>query len=1054
METGALAKEYVFNKNFTLLTRIMTTYQPNTDEFVMPVSQHVRDFYQVDIRELKNIQGRRVAVVSFTPMEEISVPAMEGEVLIDIDSYEILKLDGFIQSDHLEMIGLNNPHGSWENHVLEVEIAYKPLDNDLYLDYITLTQSFDYYIDNVYRHSVKTSSFFTYYEYYTPDKFKRLGGRLIRYGRRDREILDRIGYNRRFWEDNPVVKRTPVEEEIIASFEAQNAFGTIYLNDRDHVQLEKDDLDLDPFIQQIKIDLRKSKLPTTGEKVYLHTDRPYYASGEDIWFNAYIVNQATHVPSDFSDVLYVDLISPEGDILVKKRLHVRDAYSNGNIILDENYSTGRYRIRAYTNWMKNYDAEFFFDRELCIYNTKQVLNSTLPTHPGSIDFDVQFLPEGGHLIHGIPSQIAFKAVDQTGSGIDISGKILNESGEQVAEFQTRHDGMGSFFILPQFGVRYTALVSYNNQERTFKLPEPQLSGYTFSINNLKEKNIQILVKSSADLDDSEFYIIGQTRGVLYHREKGLITRGSAVINIPKAKLPAGIFHITLFDTTLNPRCERLVFINTDNDIFVNMETENEVLRSRDKIKLEFEFTDEFDRSIRNTRFSVAVTDAGHLVKPNTGENIMTNLLLSSDLKGKISNPGYYFMDDDRDTKIALDLVMLTHGWRRFTWKEIFNHSLAETSYSHENGINISGTAYLEGTRREFSNSYINFMSANPEYPGYWSTTTDHMGSFQLRNMIMPDTIPVLTISLNEKGNPVNIDIEMDSLHPFPAKLKNYQRYPPSVSADVLYYLNHFEEKERIEEAYEFSDRIVMKEIEIRGERYDNTIYGEPDHVIEMNDQLRAFTDIFQIIQGRVPGVMVTGQGLQTNIRIRGITSIMGSNEPLFVIDGVPVNSAFSSSAAYQADSLAPVGSSDINSMIMSISPQQVDRIEILKGAATTASFGLRGANGVILIYTRRGLDHIDNTRSQGYEGIRLPGFSYVKEFYSPSYDVPEEEHVIPDKRTTLYWNPSVVTNNLGKAEVEFFNSDDARTLQVEIQGVTDFGDPIYSILNVGADLLK
>ena len=1060
METGSLAKDYVFNKNFTLLTRLMTPYQPQTDIFVMPVNPQVRDLYDVDIKGLKNIQGKKVAVIDFMPKEEITIPAMEGEILIDIDTYEILKLDGFIRNDHLEMIALNNPHGSWKNHLLEVEIAYKPVEDKLFLDYITLTQSFDYYIDDVYRHPVKTSSFLSYYEYYTPDKFKRLGGRILRYGRGDREILDRIGYNKRFWEDNPVVLRTPVEEDIIESFEAQNAFGTIYLNDREMVQLEKDDLDYDPFIQQIKIDLRGSKLPSVGEKVFIHTDRPYYASGETIWFNAFLVNLATHVPINISGVLYVDLISPAGDILINKRLDVQDAYAEGNLVLDETFPSGRYRLRAYTNWMKNYDPEFFFDQELCIYNAEQELNSTVSRHTESGDFDVQFFPEGGHLIHGISSQIAFKAVDSSGWGIDITGTVNNGSGGKITEFETRHDGMGSFFLLPQAGVEYRVVVNFKGQEKTIKLPESLLSGYTFSINNLRDKNIQILVKSSPDLNGTEFYLIGQTRGIVYHREKGVIGKSSAVINIPKAKLPAGIFHITLFDASLIPRCERLAFIDDGSTVNVDMETENEVLVSRGKTKLKFELTDPFDRSIRNTRFSVAVTDAGQIIKPVTGENIMTYLLLNSDLTGTISNPGYYFQNEDRDTKIALDLIMLTHGWRRFTWKEIFDHTLSETTYSHESGINLSGMAFLEGTKNKLKYSYINFMSIKDTYPGFWSTTTDLEGVFQLKNMQIPDTIPVISISINEKGRPVNIDIKIDSVNPYPAKMKKYHENKPVVDEDIINYLNRFTEKTKIEETFDFPDRIVMKEIEIRGERYNNTIYGEPDNVIELDDHLRSYTDLFQVIQGRVPGVMVTGQGLEASIRIRGTSSIMGSNEPLFVIDGIPVNSmTFSSSSFSSGDSLAGAsngqgsGSSNVNSMLMSISPQNVDRIEILKNASA-AAFGIRGANGVILIYTRWGNDRTTKSRTEGYEGIRLPGYSYVKEFYSPSYDVPKEEHIIPDKRTTIYWNPSVTTDNLGRAEIEFYNSDDAKTVQVEIQGVTDFGDPISTTLEVGQNLLK
>jgi TonB-dependent SusC/RagA subfamily outer membrane receptor len=575
-----------------------------------------------------------------------------------------------------------------------------------------------------------------------------------------------------------------------------------------------------------------------------------------------------------------------------------------------------------------------------------------------------------------------------------------------------------------------------------------------TVNNLKDKNIQIMVKSSPDLNDSEFYLIGHTRGMIYHREKNRINGGIAMIDIPKSKIPAGIFHITLFDENQVPRCERLVFIDNDAGIFVHEKTDNEVLRSREKIKIKLELTDQFDREIRDTRFSVAVTNAAHLKKPATDENIESYLLLTSDLKGNIHHPGYYFLNDDRDTQVALDLLLLTHGWRRFTWQEIFDGSLAETPYSHETGINLNGQAYLEGTKNPLKNAYINLMSIKDEYPGYWSTVTNQDGSFELRNLEIPDTLSVVSISLNDKGKSVNVDLEMEPLKNFPAGRKDFQDFTPQVNDDVLHYLNRYEERIRIEESYQFTERIVLKEIEIRDTREIHKIYGEPDAVIEMDDQLRTFTDIYQIIQGRVPGVMVTGQGMNSSIRIRGINSISSGTDPLIVVDGLPVNNAMITADSVSGGNSSAGETSGINSILLSISPNDVERIEILKSGASAAAFGVRGANGVIAIYTRRGLEDDAGSRSRGFEGILLAGYSYNREFYSPAYDVPREEHAMPDKRTTLYWDPAVKTNNLGQAEFEFFNSDDARSLEVEVQGVTDFGDIINYTFPVGMDLVK
>ena len=112
----------------------------------------------------------------------------------------------------------------------------------------------------------------------------------------------------------------------------------------------------------------------------------------------------------------------------------------------------------------------------------------------------------------------------------------------------------------------------------------------------------------------------------------------------------------------------------------------------------------------------------------------------------------------------------------------------------------------------------------------------------------------------------------------------------------------------------------------------------------------------QMLQGRVAGVqMVTNNGEPgggAQIRIRGGTSISGSNDPLYVVDGVPLqNQTASPGAAGVADIPAALSRSSLNS----ISPNDIESITVLKDASATAIYGSRGANGVVLIQTKRGV---------------------------------------------------------------------------------------------------
>lgn len=1057
MKTETPSDNFVFNKNFTLLTRLATMFQPETDTYIMPVNSMASAYFDAKVKELRNVEGRKIAVVDFKPLKQLKQPAMEGEIMIDIDTYEILKLHGVIRSDKLNIVALTNSEGYWKNYVLGIDIAYKPMDDDLYLDYISVNQTFDYYLNNQFDHKVSTNSYLTYYEYYHPEKFKRLGGRLIRYSKSDREILDKVGYNKRFWNENPVVKRTPIEEQVISSFESVRAFGSIYLNDRNQIQLEKDDLENDPFVQEIAIKLKGTKLASLGEKVYLHLDKPFYANGETIWFNAFIVNAASHIPINISGVLYVDLISPEGNIIRHKRLKIEDAYADGEFEIPEDLTTGRYRLRAYTNWMKNYDAEYFFDKPLNIYNSKQVLEQNYYPAIENKDFNVTFFPEGGNLVYDIPSQVAFKAVDDQGESIEIQGKIVDESGNQVAEFETRHDGMGSFFIIPQTGKKLTAEINALDTTKEFELPHPLSQGLEMAVNNLKDKDIQILIKTSPSYYNSRFYLIGQTRGIIYHRQEGNFARGSAVLNIPKSKLPDGIFQITLFDSNHLPVCERLVFINNGEKVFSKINDDKQIIRARDPVTLTMEFKDQFGRALKQTRFSVAVTDAGHLLKNQEDENIMTNLLLTSDLKGTIRNPGYYFINDDRETKIALDLVMLTHGWRRFSWEKILSDTTYVIRYSHESAINLQGMVYRLNRDEPVTNAFLDFISVDNDFRGYWFTTIDNRGQFEMKGLEIPDTLKVIAKSLDDKGKPVDVDLSIQYPRPYPCEQLAYQQYPAMVNDDIIHYLNQDSERKLIDKSYNFSDRIVLKEVVIKDQKYRNPLYGTPDAVIKNDESMNSFTDIFQMMQGRVSGLFITGFGLDAKISIRGISSFSSDNTPLFVVDGIPIVS-FSRNISSQSDTTG-TGTSDvdlnsINSILMTINPRDVDRIEVLKNPGSTGAFGVRGGNGVILIYTKKGVDTEIESKSKGFNEFRLPGFSIVKKFYLPDYSRKTEENIKPDRRTTVYWNPDVTTNNLGEATINFYNSDVAGILQVEIEGVSNYGDPVHVLQLIGANMIK
>jgi len=265
------ADSFIYNKNFTLMVRLLTIVQPKTEDLIMPVSENVREEYDLKLEQILSVNNRKLAQIRFTKKDYIRKPAMEGTISIDVDTYSILKINGTITNDDLKFITLKGENGSWKNYRVSFEIGFKSLDDDvLALEYMRLGQNFDYYFKGFFANKVETRSFLSYYEYYTPPKRKKLGGRLLRFNKRDSDVLDNIGYNQSFWDENIIVKRTPIETEVISAFEEERAFGSIYLNNKNQLVLEDYEVDNDPFIVRSREQLKGYDLPGNGEKVYLH----------------------------------------------------------------------------------------------------------------------------------------------------------------------------------------------------------------------------------------------------------------------------------------------------------------------------------------------------------------------------------------------------------------------------------------------------------------------------------------------------------------------------------------------------------------------------------------------------------------------------------------------------------------------------------------------------------------------------------------------------------------------------------------------------------------
>ncbi len=728
------------------------------------------------------------------------------------------------------------------------------------------------------------------------------------------------------------------------------------------------------------------------QKVYVHLDKQTYQAGEILWFKVYFLDAVTHVPSSYSNTLIVDFVNSFGHTIMTRLIKIKDGYAHGEFSILDTIPTGLYELRAYTNWMRNFGDDFFFHCQINVLNPEfsenlyrdaKLANKKLKRQSvrksGKTDF--QFFPEGGWLINGIESRVAFKAINDLGLGVDVHGEVFNKKGTSITEFRTDYQGMGDFTFKPEPNEKYYAIIYLDNDRKEkITFPEPLSAGYTLSTDN--RSNEEIIIKIRSTFNDPEVVIIGHTRGQIHYSNTLRLKSGQAEIKIPTNLFPTGILTLTLFDQVSEPQCERLVFVNHHDQLNIDLETDKETYGSRQKITLEIDVRDHENNPVASN-FSLAVSDQeSNIISSDFYSDISSYLLLVSDLKGRIQNPDYYFEKNTPETRHALDWLMMTQGWRRFVWDNVVKSIPLKIDYSVEKGLTAQGKITREFFNLPLKNIPVT-LTVQSGYNDVYNARTNEKGKYLFN---LPDYEDTLNIEITAKraSGRKNLVIHLDETESPKSDIlyTSYTKEMPITGTNIF---RPYEEPEKDPESPTLQG-----------------IHGKPDNVIYVNDQLANYPSVFDIIKGRVPGVMVTGN----SILIRGVNSFVLSTEPLYLIDDIPVDAT----------------------AVESLNPHDIERIEVIKGPSASI-YGSRGANGVIAIYTKRG-----KFMKKGVLNFQMLGYHHPKEFYSPKYGT-EFDYLYPDDRITLFWAPSIITDSLGHAETVFYSSDRKGVFDVRLQGV-------------------
>ncbi|WP_240186960.1 TonB-dependent receptor plug domain-containing protein [Pedobacter nanyangensis] len=847
------------------------------------------------------------------------------------------------------------------------------------------------------------------------------------------------------------------------------------------------------------------------EKVYLHLDKPYYAVGDNIWFKAYTINAKTGLPSTISGLLYVELINEKDSVTKQLKLPMRSGITWGDFRLTDSLSEGNYRIRAYTQWMRNAGAEFFFDKTIKIGNlwankvftkssnvlsiennqekisttiqftdkqnvpytncqvnyevklgqktiergksitnsqgeivinainkqpgtlksgsiianitlpNKQVIGKEIPLKTTSRDIDVQFFPEGGKLVENLPNKVGIKAINSNGLGEFATGVITTNDGTEISQFETNKLGMGSFFLNPVAGQGYRANLTFaDGTKKTVNLPTAEKSGLVLSVSNIDSTKMSVKVYISEDLlNKDEYNLIAQHNGVTYFSSKIASSKQVVALTVPKDSLPSGIVQISLLSSSFAPLNERIVFVNNLKDkIELAPENLNPTYGKRAKVDLSLAATNN-NKPVQGS-FSVAVTNTS-AVKPDPENetNILTKLLLTADLTGYIEKPNHYFLRNDRNTRYELDNLLLTQGWRKINWKEVANGTAPIAKFPAEKKLQISGTVTKGG--KPVVKGKVSLVSFSG---GFFmtDTLTDEKGRFNFDKIEFLDSTKFVVQARTEKDRKF-VDIAMDVV---PGQTINKNPNTGDIEVNVNQSLSAY-----LQESGKYFDdqtkrgllnrTILLDEVTIVEKRkptYNSSNLGgagNADAVITAKD-LETAISLSQYLQGRIAGIQIRD----------GQAYARGGQAPMaIIVDGMNL------------------GGEDFN--LDNIVVQDIETVEILKSIATTAIYGMQGGSGVIVINTKRGEGvRSVNSYTPGLINFTPKGYAAVREFYSPKYDVKPDNR--PDLRTTVFWEPQMVSDANGKAKLSYFNTDVPGTYRIVIEGIDVNGSLARKVL--------
>lgn len=728
------------------------------------------------------------------------------------------------------------------------------------------------------------------------------------------------------------------------------------------------------------------------EKIYVHLDRGFYLTGESMWFKIYTVDGAFHRPSDVSKVAYVELLDNGGVAVLQAKIKLTNGLGNGSFFLPASITSGNYMFRVYTKWMRNFPPEFYYSKTISIVNP--FVSGGLVKSTVTPDFNVEFFPEGGNLVTGIKSKVAFRLSHADGIASLRKAVVLTGKGDTVATLAPDQAGLGSFFITPEDGQEYKAMLTGSSGSmRQHPFQKIQPIGYTMHVVD-SGKYLKIDINSRG-INDAPVFLFIHARQIIVRAQSDALNNGRTVFQVAKADLPQGVSHFTLFDHGLQPICERLYFTPPRKNLTIAVSTNQKNYLSRRKVTVSLSTSANNLPSASNLSLSVHRVDS--LPAPLC-HTINEYLWLGSDVPGMAPIPAYYFQSEGRKQN-EIDLVMLTNGWRRFDWKNILQTRPMISFLPEVREHIITGTITRDGERMRGVFAQLGSPGKIIRAYGSWSNPKGEF-NFEIKDFYGPRRIIVQKKTDSTQNYRINID---DPFSP-----ASGERMQPLILSDT------------------FKDALLARSIAMQvqdvyyydayGKRTElplvdsSAFYGQADATYYLDDYTR-FPVMEEVMREYVPGVFVRKR--KDGFHFVVVDDINGgvlAGDPMVLVDGVPVQ--------------------DVDD-VMRMDPLRVKKLEVIK---RPYYLGQSVFSGIISYTTYQGdlggLELDPRSVTLDYDGLQLK-----RQFHNPEYSRDQRNNRMPDQRHLLHWEPEITTDENGQHQLEFYTSDATGRYVIVVEGI-------------------